>query len=102
MSTAKREVSRTNDKALKEVQRLFEDLRQAINGLEKMVMGQRRINGRLYKANEETLNLVVKLATGHGKVKPEPAFLAAKKEVEEYLDGVGGDEPPGCELPRGN
>ncbi len=100
MSTAK--VSRTNDKALKEVQRVFEDLRQAINGLENMIMGQRKINGLLYKANEETLNLVVKLATRHGKVEPEPAFLAAKKEVEKYLDGVGGDEPPGCELPGGH
>jgi hypothetical protein len=66
--------------------------------LDAIIAGQRKINGRLYAANElllEVLRTIVPLVPIN-----QAAAIAKLAEAEDYIEAVPG-EPPGCELPPG-
>jgi len=66
--------------------------------LDAIIAGQRKINGRLYAADELLLD-VLRTIILHVPID-QAAALAKLAEAESYVDGVPG-EPPGCELPPG-
>jgi hypothetical protein len=104
MSTPRRgykKIPKGEDEALKIVDEFFNELRQVVDKLERIVRGQRMINGYLYAAHLETLEVVSRIAHTP-ELRKGVRSDNALKEAYEHLDNVGGKEPPGCEIPGGN
>ena len=74
--------------------------------LRDLVMGQRRINGRLLVAIEEVKKVLDALSK-RSDARTEPSKMANQatnqslRAVSKHLKYVAGDEPPGCERPAG-
>ena len=79
--------------------------------LRMLIKGQRRLNGRLLLANQEILAVLEDLsnridavapgASNQGKRRANNSFSDSLKRIADHLKYVGGDEPPGCQLPVG-
>lgn len=77
--------------------------------LRDLIKGQRRINGRLLAANQEIKKVLKALGRRIDRITPVASRKSASlemgnslKEITKHLGYVGGDEPPGCELPSGH
>jgi hypothetical protein len=68
--------------------------------LETVIRNQRKINGRLYAANELLLE-VLRMAVPNVPGIDVAAATAKLNQAEGYIDEVPGFVPPGCELPPG-
>ena len=79
--------------------------------LRMLIKGQRRLNGRLLLANQEILAVLADLgsridavapgASNEGKRRANNSFSGSLARIADHLKYVGGDEPPGCQLPVG-
>jgi hypothetical protein len=78
--------------------------------LRKLIMGQRRLNGRLLAANLEIKKVLGMLSRRIGASKPSSSksksvestkntINTSLEKIAEHLTYIGGDEPPGCQLP---
>lgn len=74
--------------------------------LRALVKGQRRLNGRLLVANQGIKKVLRTLSRRIAALEPRSVRKSASsdiadslKEIAVHLKYVGGDEPPGCQLP---
>lgn len=92
----------------------LEKVQHFVWGLTELLMGQRKINGRLQAAHEETIKVLKAIIERLDAVAPVNAKRASStdesfkkstdeslKKIAEHAEYVGGDEPPGCQLPGG-
>jgi hypothetical protein len=82
-----------------EVNEIFNDLRKAIDGLEKIVKGQRKINGNFYAVLESVIN---KLEYPPSSRKREEGVYPeiSPKRVRSLVEAVPAINPPGCQDPE--
>jgi hypothetical protein len=82
------------------VKEIFNDLRKAVDGLEKIINGQRKINGSLYTVLETVLNKLPKEfppsrtteLPGYEKITP--------RRARSLVEGIPHVDPPGCQEPE--
>jgi hypothetical protein len=86
----------------------LEKVQHLVWGFTELLMGQRKINGRLQAAHEETIKVLKAIIERLDAVAPAQSAKKASstdeslKKIAEHAEYVGGDEPPGCQLPGGN